>query len=764
MRFPVLALALLLSTGALVAQAPTPLLDSDALAGLRARNIGPAVMGGRIAALDGVLEKGRATLYIGAASGGVWKTTNGGSTWKPVFDKHNQSAGAIRIDPRDPKTVWVGTGECWVRNSVSVGDGIYRTTDGGDSWTRMGLADSERIADILVDPTDSNTVFAAAMGRLWAPGGERGLYRTRDGGRTWTRVLHVDENTGCSGLAMDPKNPKILFAAMWDYRRTGWSFRSGGPGSGLYRSADGGETWNKLTGDSKSGLPGGELGRIVVAVAPSKPDIVYAAVEAKEGALYRSEDGGLTWTQTFTGNKVLARPFYFGWMVVDPKNPDRLYKMGYQMALSEDGGRTFSQLGRGTHGDHHAIWIHPEQTDTLFLGEDGGFFASEDRGASWRYHKNLPLGQFYHVSADNSRPYRLFGGLQDNSTWMGYSSVNLSNRHWKNLYGGDGFWSFADPTDPDYAYAEYQGGQMARVHLKTMTSRDIKPQEAAGEAKFRFNWNTPIHLSPSQKGAIYTGAQYLFRSRDKGDSWERLSPDLTTNDPAKQKQEESGGLILDNSSAENHCTIYAIAESPKNGKVHLGGHRRRKPATQRGTAERPGPTSPPACRVCPRAPGSPGSRPAPSAEGTAFVAFDGHTTGDMATYLYRTDDHGLTWKPLRQGRRERLRPRHQAGSREARPALRGHGVGPVHQRRRRRPLGHLQGRRLPPRPGPGPGGPSAGARPRHRHPRAQPLDHRRPAAPAGAHPRDPGQGRGLAAHPPLQEPGHGFGRLGGRRA
>ncbi|MBI4913194.1 MAG: hypothetical protein HY823_10690 [Acidobacteria bacterium] len=638
------ALAFAIVAPALLAQAPV--LDSDALAGLRARNIGPAVMSGRIAALDGALEKGRVTIYVGAASGGVWKSANGGTTFKPVFDRHNQSIGAVRVDPADPKTLWVGTGECWVRNSVSVGDGLYKSTDGGDTWNRVGLADSERIAEVLVNPADSRQVFAAAMGRLWSSGGERGLYRTNDGGATWKRVLFVDENTGCSGLAMDPRNPKVLFAAMWDHRRTGWSFRSGGPGSGLFRSEDGGETWTRLTGDPKSGLPGGTLGRIVVAVAPSDPRIVYSVVEAQEGALFRSEDGGKTWAKRFQGPKILGRPFYFGAMTVDPKNPDRLYKMGFSMALSEDGGKTFAELGgRSTHGDHHALWIHPQNTEQLYLGEDGGFFTSEDRGAHWRYHRNLPLGQFYHVAVDDARPYRVFGGLQDNSSWMGFGSAWLGNRHWKNLYGGDGFWVQPDPTDANTAYAEYQGGQMVRVDLRSFTARSIKPQEAAGEPKFRFNWNTPLVLSPTQKGTLYTGAQYLFRTRDKGETWERLSPDLTTNDKAKQDQEASGGLTVDNSSAENHCTIYTIAESPRNGRLIWVG-------TDDGNLQLTRDAGKNWTNLASRVPGLPPHtwvswvEASPHSEGTAFVTFDGHTQGDLGTRVYRTDDFGQTWRSL----------------------------------------------------------------------------------------------------------------------
>ncbi len=646
MRLSHLALALTLGS-ALVAQAPAtpPVIDADALEGLRARNIGPAVMSGRISAMDGFLDKGRVTLYAGAASGGVWKSTNGGTTYKPVFDKHNQCIGAIRVHPKTPSTVWVGTGEPWVRNSVSAGDGVYRTTDGGENWTHLGLKETERIAGIEVHPTISDIAYVAAQGALWNANPERGLYRTKDGGKTWQKILFVDNDTGCASIAMDPSNPNVLFAAMWQHRRQAWSFSSGGKGSGLYKSTDGGDTWTKLTGDPKRGLPEGDLGRIALTISPSSTKTVYAVVEAKKGGLYRSEDGGETWTRGNAGANIIIRPFYFALVVPDPKDPKRVYKPGLQLSVSDDGGQSFTTIAGSTHSDHHALWINPSNTEQLFLGTDGGVFESNDRGNTWRMHGNLPLSQYYHVAVDMERPYRVFGGLQDNSSWMGYSSIKLGNKHWSNLNGGDGFWVQPDPSDPDYAYAESQGGNMVRVNLRTMISRPVKPEEGAGEVKYRWNWSTPIVLSPNEKGTFYTACQYLFRTRDKGNSWERISPDLTTNDTKKQKQEDSGGITVDNSSAETHCTIYTVSESPKNPRVIWAG-------TDDGNLQltRDGGKSWKNTAVS--LPGLPKGtwvswvEASSHMEGTAFATFDGHTSGDMKSYVYRTDDFGQTWKPL----------------------------------------------------------------------------------------------------------------------
>ncbi len=628
-------------------QAPAVTLDSDALAGLQARNIGPAIMSGRISAIDGVMEKGRLTLYVGAASGGVWKSMNGGTTWKPVFDKHAQSIGAIKVDPKDPRTVWVGTGEPWVRNSVSIGEGLYKTSDGGETWTLMGLPKSERIAAIAIDPTDSNTVYVAAMGNLWSTGGERGLFKTTDGGKTWERILFANDDSGCAGLGLDPSNPKVIFASTWQHRRQPWSFRSGGPGSALFRSADGGKSWTKLTGDPKRGLPMGELGRIAVAVAPSDSKRVYATVEAKDGAIFRSDDGGDTWKRGNAGANITIRPFYFSALFVDPKDPLKVYKPGLNLAASEDGGISFSTLGGSTHGDHHAMFFHPQNPEVLYLGTDGGLFVSEDRGNTWRMVRNLPVGQFYHVAVDQGTPYKVYGGLQDNSTWMGYSSTWLGNKHWTNLYGGDGFWALPDSADSDHVYVEYQGGTLVRVNTKTLSSMPVQPKEKAGEPKFRWNWNTPMALSPTNKGVLYFGSQFLFRTRDQGKTWERLSGDLTTNDAARQKQEDSGGLTVDNSAAETFCTIYSISESPRNAKVLWVG-------TDDGNVQLNREDGNPKTWVnlrsrvpgVPKLAGVSWVEASPHAEGTAFVTFDGHGVGDMTPYVFRTDDFGQTWKPL----------------------------------------------------------------------------------------------------------------------
>jgi photosystem II stability/assembly factor-like uncharacterized protein len=615
-------------------------VDSETFAGLDARPIGPAAMSGRIAALDAVQGEWL-TIYVGAAGGGVWKSSDGGTTFKPVFDKHCQSIGAIAIDRTDARTVWVGTGESWTRNSTSVGDGIYRTTDGGENWERMGLPGSERIARIAIDPQRGDTVFVAATGHLWDAHPERGVFRTRDGGKTWSRVLYVDENTGCADLALDPSDPRIVYAAMWQFRRTGWSFASGGPGSGLYKSTDGGDTWNKLT----RGLPARPLGRIGITVSPARPERLYAVVEASQGGLYRSDDRGETWTGMNSGANITIRPFYFGCVVAAPNHADHVYKPGLRLSASEDGGKTFTQIGGSTHGDHHALWINPSRPEQFVLGTDGGVYLSNDRGNHWRFLANLPVSQFYHVSHDLEWPYNVYGGLQDNGTWVGPSqkSGGIGNRHWRVLGGGDGFWAFVDPKEPDITYIEYQGGKISRVRRSTGETKEIAPLRGAGEPEYRFNWNTPIHVGDS--GDLYFGAQFLFRSRDHGDTWERISQDLTTNDPAKQRQEESGGVSVDNSSAENHCTIFTISESPRNRDlVWVGTDDGNLQLTRDG-----GRTWTNVARNLKGVP--PGtwiSRVAASRhqEGVAYVTLDGHTSGDMKPYVFKTSDYGKTWASL----------------------------------------------------------------------------------------------------------------------
>jgi photosystem II stability/assembly factor-like uncharacterized protein len=626
--------------------------DSDTISGLGARNIGSAAMSGRVAAIAAVKEDGRLTVYVGAASGGVWKSVNGGTTYKPVFDKQPvQSIGAVAIDPQAPKTIWVGTGEAWTRNSVSVGEGIFRSTDGGDSWTNMGLKDSERISKIIVDPKDSNTVYACVPGKLWSDSEDRGVYKTADGGKTWTKILKGSNlSTGCSMISMNPKDSKVLFAGMWDFRRKGWTFRSGGEnstassGSGFFVSTDGGGSWNELDEKSAKGLPAKPWGRIAVSIAPSSPNVVYALIESTRSALFRSADGGKSWEERDRSRWMVWRPFYFGNLIVDPKNENKLYKPDLVLIMSDDGGKSFSAISGAAHGDFHDVWVDPEDTNHLIAGDDGGMWYSYDSGNTWWKGNNLPISQFYHVSVDQADPYHVFGGLQDNSAWIGDSQYpgGISNSRWENLFGGDGFWVFADPSDPNYVYAEAQGGYVGRVNRITLESRAIKPQQNYGEGKLRFNWNTPIHMSPNEKGTLYIGAQFLFRSRDHGQTWDRISPDLTTNDPEKQKQEESGGVTVDNSYAEMHTTIYSISESPRDGQLIWVG-------TDDGNVELTRDGGKSWTNVVGNVPNLPKASWVSWVEAslydpaTAYAAFDRHTFGDLAPHVYKTTDYGKTW-------------------------------------------------------------------------------------------------------------------------
>jgi photosystem II stability/assembly factor-like uncharacterized protein len=567
-----------------------------------------------------------------------------------------QSIGAITIDPNNPKTVWVGTGETWTRNSVSVGDGVYKSTDGGENWTNLGLKESERISKIIVDPSDSNTVYVCATGKLWSNSDERGVYKTTDGGKSWSKVLKgANLSTGCSMLTIDRKNPKTLYAGMWDFRRKGWTFRSGGEdanspsASSLWKSTDGGATWTELDENSAKGLPAKPWGRIAVASAPSKPEVVYAFIEAEppRNGLFRSDDGGKTWTALDRGPNMIGRPFYFANLIVDPKDENKVYKMGFSSMMSSDGGKTFSNVSGGMHGDVHDVWINPNNTDALISGDDGGIWYSQDGGNRWWKGENLPISQFYHVSTDNDTPYHVYGGLQDNSSWVGDSAYpgGITNQRWENMYGGDGFWMFADPSDPTYVYAEYQGGEISRINRKTLEARNIKPLAKYDEPKYRYNWNTPIYMSPNQKGTIYLGSQFLLRSADHGQTWTKISPDLTTNNPEKQKQEQSGGINPDNSSAETHCTIFSIAESTKNPLVIWAG-------TDDGNLQITKDGGKTWKNVVGNISGLPkfawvtGIEASRYNAATAYVTFDLHTFGDINSYVYKTTDFGQTWTAL----------------------------------------------------------------------------------------------------------------------
>jgi photosystem II stability/assembly factor-like uncharacterized protein len=633
---------------------PKATVDTGVISGLGARNIGSATMSGRISAVSAIWRADHLDLYVGAASGGVWKSQDGGTTFKPVFDKQPvQSIGAIAIDPSNPDTVWVGSGESWMRNSVSIGDGVYKSVDGGQTWASVGLPASEHIAKIIVDPADGNTVYVCAPGRLWSDSADRGLYKTTDGGRTWVQVLKGPNlSTGCSTIAMDPRDPKVIFAGLWDFRRKGWTFRSGGEGpdspsgSAMLRSADGGKTWTRLDADSAKGLPKGPWGRVAVSIAPSNPNRVYALVESARSALYCSDDGGRTWSEGDRSQMMVWRPFYFANLVVDPNNPDRIFKPDLGLIVSEDGGKSFSSAQGGMHPDDHDLWIDPKDTKHIIAGNDGGLWTSHDGGGKWDKINNLPVSQFYHVSVNDKDPYEVFGGLQDNSDWVAPSEYpgGITNGRWENLGGGDGFWVFSDPSDPNFAYAESQGGELTRVDRRTLVARSIKPQ-ANYKEKLRYNWNTPLALSPTDPNVLYIGAQFLFRTRDHGQSWERISPDLTTNDPEMQKQEQSGGITVDNSAAETHATIYSISESPKDSNlIWVGTDDGNVQLTRDGAKTWVNVTA----NIKGMAKGNwtswvEASRYDPA---VAYAAFDRHTFGDMEPHVYRTRDFGKTWTPI----------------------------------------------------------------------------------------------------------------------
>jgi photosystem II stability/assembly factor-like uncharacterized protein len=654
-----LALALLSFSQVYAQQAP---YSSATISGLTARNIGSARMSGRISAIVGAKDpSGRTIFYVGAASGGVWKSEDGGTSYKPIFDDQPvQSIGSLALDPTHPSTLWVGTGEAWTRNSVSIGDGIYRSTDGGDTWQNMGLPQSERIAKILIDPKNSNIVYACVTGKLWSDSPDRGLYKTIDGGKNWRLVLRgANLSTGCSSLALDAVDPNVIFAALWDFRRKGWTFRSGGEsaaaasGSGLFRSADGGATWREITPADNAGFPRKPYGRIAVAVAPSDTKRVYAYVESTDSALYVSDDAGKTWQPRDKSTWMVWRSFYFANLVVDPKNPDRVFKTDGALIVSDDAGKSFSTVGgfAGMHGDVHDLWIDPSNTQNIIAGDDGGIWYSYNAGTKWWKAGNLPVAQFYHVSVDDADPYRVYGGLQDNGSWSGETSHGggITNAQWQPVYGNDGFWVFEDPADPAYIYAEGQGGTINRVNRWNSDMRDIHPlmsdAELVKDKKLRFNWNTPIALSPNERGTIYIGSQFLLRSRDHGQSWQRISPDLTTNDPAHQKQEQSGGVTIDNSAAEMYETIFSISESPRNGKVIWAGtDDGRLQVTQDGGGQWRDVIA--NVRGLPKGAWVNWVQASNFDAATAYAAFDLHTFGDMAAYLYRTHDYGKTWTAL----------------------------------------------------------------------------------------------------------------------
>lgn len=644
-------LALLLSTTPALAAG----IDTNLLSGLKARSIGPAGMSGRVAAIDAV-ESNPDVVYVGAATGGVWKSTNGGLSFEPIFDDQPVAAiGAIAIFQANPSIVWVGTGEGNVRNSASVGNGVYRSLDGGTTWTHLGLDGTERIHRIVLDPDNPDIAYAAAMGRAWGENPERGVYKTTDGGKSWRKVLYVDEKTGASDVAIDPAHPNHLLATTWQYRRWPYSFKSGGPGSGLWSSFDGGETWKRTT--EEDGLPGGELGRIGVAFSRSSPEVVYAMVEAEKSALLRSEDGGRTWKTRNDEPNVNPRPFYFCEIRVDPQAPNRLFSLDFDVRLSEDGGKTFEPTGfsREIHGDYHALWVDPRNPRRMYIGDDGGVAMSHDGGKSASFATTLPLAQYYHVAVDDDVPYNVYGGLQDNGSWRGPASAwqrgGLRSFQWDTVGGGDGFDTVPDPADSMQGYAMWQGGNLSRWNLRTGEAREIKPPAPAaadgkgGRTELRFNWNAGFAVDPFDPATIYLGSQFVHRSKDRGETWGVISPDLTTNNPEWQKQAESGGLTPDVTGAENYTTILAIVPSPvERGTIWVGTDDGRLQITRDGgmswtSVEKNVPGVPANCWI-------PHIKASRHAAGTAFVVFDDHRRSNWTTYIVRTDDYGKTWKSL----------------------------------------------------------------------------------------------------------------------
>ena len=627
------------------AQEATVVDGSSVFGDLTARQIGPALMSGRVNDLE-IHPTNNKIVYLGAGGGGVWKSNDGGATFIPIFDDYIQSIGTVTLDPNDPdKTIYVGTGETWTRNSVSYGNGLYKTIDGGSNWQKIGLENSERIASIIVNPENSNEIYVAAMGALWGDNEERGVFKSIDGGNTWEKVLYVNPRTGCADLLMDPRNPSVLYASMWEFRRTGWSFDSGGENSALYKSIDGGKTWDKI----HNGFPEGKLGRMGIAIAKSNPDVLYTVIEAeqkKDKGLYRSKDLGASWEQMNNDFEITVRPFYFSRLVVDPRNENVIYKGGLRGSVSKDGGKTFKGLGN-MHSDVHDMVFSNMHSDIMFFATDGGVYRSWNGGTTCEIVENLPLSQFYQISVDNATPYNIYGGLQDNGSWYGPSASpgGIQARDWNSLGQGDGFRVLKHNTK-NIVYSEMQGAENVwRIDQDNKQVKTIQPLPVEGYDKLRFNWNAPMALSASAPDRIYMGSQYLHKSDDMGASWQIISPDLTTNDPAKQDQDNSGGLSKDNSGAENHTTIFTIAESDLDENViWVGTDDGNVQVTQDG-----GKTW---ANTVANISGLPANTWCYHIElstlekGTAYAVFDGHTANDKTPYAYKTDDFGKTWESI----------------------------------------------------------------------------------------------------------------------
>lgn len=641
------------NTPSTLAQTANTKAITEAVSGLELRGIGPALMGGRIADIA-VSSSDRSTWYIAVGSGGLWKTTNRGITWKPVFDDQpSYSIGTVTLDPNNPEIVWVGTGENVSGRHVAWGDGVYRSTNGGATWQQMGLEKSEHIGKILVDPRDSNIVFVAAEGPLWSSGGQRGVYKTKDGGKTWQLVLNIDANTGVTDIEFNPSNPDVIYAAAYQRRRHTWSLLAGGPKSGIYKSTDNGETWQQ----TKTGLPKGDMGKIGLAVTPANPEVVYATIEANdtEKGFYKSLDKGESWEKRNSYISGGTGPHYYQELEASPTNPDLVYQMDVFLHVTRDGGKTINYLGTGRekHSDNHALWIDPEDGEHLIAGTDGGLYESFDEGTNWRLFPNLPISQFYKLGLDNSEPfYNIIGGAQDLGTLIGPSRTlnteGVRNQDWYVPLGADGYESVFDPKDPNIAYMEIQEGLLHRLDRRSEEVLNIQPQAGPNDAPQRWNWDSPLLISPHNNNRLYFGSQRLWKSENQGNSWTAISEDLTTN-TNRYELETIGRVwstdaLFDTGAMSKYATLTSISESPKiEGLLYTGSDDGLIQVSEDGGQNW-------------RKSGSLPKVPLRSFindveasnhdANTVFAVADAHKFGNFNPYLFMSADRGRTWRSI----------------------------------------------------------------------------------------------------------------------